>query len=123
MTTKVQPLGATFTAHWPLHKVLVLAALGLICLGVQFDSGWAAGPIGSALLILYVWNWAYHDRFRFRDVAAQYEGIGLVVLWPILLPIYLVESRGWRRALAGLGSTILLTIVATVVGVAIASIT
>lgn len=122
MTTKVQPLGATFTAHWPLHKVLVLAALGLICLGVQFDSAWAAGPIGGVLVVSYVFNWTYHDRFRFRDVAARYEGLALIVWWPILLPVYLVESRGWWRAFVGLGSILVLSLVATLLGVAIVSI-
>jgi hypothetical protein len=55
--------------------------------------GWLTG-LG---LFLCVCMWLAGDRPAHRAIAEQYGGFGLFILWPLLLPIYYAQTRGWRR--------------------------
>lgn len=88
-----------FWRHWPLHKILVLAALTLSALPMGLGARRGAPGL---IIYLFVWNWIAHDRPRHPDAVSRYRGLAFFLLWPVLIVSYLVETRGWKRALIGL---------------------
>lgn len=56
-------------------------------------------PLSALLVYLAVWNWISRDHRAYPGVLSRYGGVGFFLLWPLLVPFYLVETRGWKRAL------------------------
>lgn len=120
MTETGSPLERGFWRHWPPPKALLFLALGLIFFSVASGLGeWATGRLAALALYLFVWNWIANDRRLFPEAASQYQGLALVILWPLLLPVYLVQTRGWRRGLVGVGAAIATLTAATLLGLVI----
>lgn len=106
-----------FWRNWPAPKALLFVALGLIFFGSASEAGeWATGRLAALALYLFVWNWIANDRHLFPEAGSQYQGLALVILWPILAPIYLVQTRGWRRGLVGIAAVLATVVLATLLG-------
>lgn len=75
----------------------------------------------AASLAVYVavYLWMVGDSRRHRDVAEQYGGFGLFVLWPVLLPVYVIQTRGLRRAVRIFALVLLIGLGAVLAGFAI----
>jgi hypothetical protein len=65
--------------------------------GLRLETPEWFGGLSGLGLFLGVCMWLAGDRSRHRAIAEQYGGFGLFVLWPLLLPFYYVQTRGWRR--------------------------
>jgi len=111
------PLTRGFWRNWPTPKALLFVAFGLIFFAASSGTGgWAAERLTALALFLFVWNWIADDRRRFPEAASQYQGLALVLLWPIAMPVYLVQTRGWRRALVGVMAVVATVVAATSLG-------
>jgi len=111
------PLTPGFWRNWPTAKVLLFGAVGMIFFGIASGAGpWATGRLSGLLLYLFVWNWIAHERRRFPDHVAQYNGLAFLLLWPIAVPVYLVQTRGWRRSLVGMLAVSATVVAATLLG-------
>lgn len=104
----------------PLGRIFVLSLLATLYMaGVHAGilSETVAGDIAIAILPLLVVYWAYTDSQRTRYWPAYHHGLWLYAAWPVLLPHYLVHTRGlraWRLLLP-----LYLALMAPVVGGAI----
>lgn len=111
-----------FLTGWALPKALFFAWLTVLSLwlGIHWATG-AALPFwveSGAFLVLFLcaWYWLRHEARRFPAITAEYGGFALYVLWWLVLPMYVLETRGWRRALVIYGFTLLLIATGLVLG-------
>jgi hypothetical protein len=114
----------TFWTSWTLPKAMLFgwfalwrfATLLYYGMGVESPDWW--GPIVTVVTFLFVWNWLFNDSQRFPEIASHYGGFGLYILWPLVLPMYMVETRGWRRTFGALFFSAVLWVALALVGAA-----
>jgi hypothetical protein len=94
-----------FLRNWYLSKAIVFVAWVVFPLIEGFygsvaatQPGWMAGA-GAFLLYLAVCMWLAQDRRTHSAIAEQYGSFALYLFWPVLMPIYVLHTRGWRRTL------------------------
>ena len=121
----VRPLSPAFTSFWfdwTVLKAMVFMWLAVWGFGTPFYEtvGLSAAdwwePAATLVMFLCVWAWLLNDGRRFKEVASTYGGLALYILWPLLLPFYLVQTRGWRRASAALVCGVAVWIGSSLVG-------
>ena len=62
----------------------------------------AAHRLSAAALSLVIADWVMADaRKRHRPLCYDYDTL-VFFLWPVVVPVYLVRTRGWRALLTGL---------------------
>ena len=71
------------------------------------------GSVGVGLTVLL---WFFSDRRVHPKVAESYRGLGLLVWAPILIPVYFVQTRGWRRTLVLTVFVLAVTLLANLLG-------
>ena len=84
----------------PLTGLLMLSALYAVLAGAETYRGSYADDINllynAGLSLTLAW-WVYVDR-RKRHYAAVYEFEAFVFFaWPLVVPYYLIQTRGWRE--------------------------
>lgn len=51
--------------------------------------------LGISLIFMFAW-WAFEDAAKFKFHRPYEFGAFVLFAWPIVLPAYLVATRGWR---------------------------
>ena len=115
----------TFFSTWSLPKAVMVGAFvawGLwsgLRAGVDEAPPDLANPFLAIPMFFAVWTWLSRDRRRFPEAAGHYGGLALFMVWPLLLPFYALETRGWRRTMAGALFTLASWYLAFLVGVVV----
>ena len=96
----------SFFRHWELPKLMAFSwSIWFFWAGVLANvdapSPEWIGPALGLLGFLGVWVWLRNDQRRFPEVASHYRSLAWFAAWPVLLPFYVAETRGWRRVAAG----------------------
>ncbi len=62
----------------------------------------AAHRLSATALALVITGWVMADaRKRHRPLCYDYDTL-VFFLWPVVVPVYLIRTRGWRALLTGL---------------------
>lgn len=117
VTSPRDPNAVGFWRSWPSSKVLVFVAIGLLMLPIGVG-GTSVFP--ALIMYLFVWNWISRDHRNYPGVLSRYGGVAFFLAWPVLVPFYLLETRGWKRTAASVLAVLAVILTFGVVGEAIA---
>ncbi len=68
-----------------------------------YDVSIESESIGYTALLLSISWWIYEDAKKQEYWGAQQAGAFIIYLWPIILPIYLFQTRRWKGLMILIG--------------------
>ena len=90
-----------------LYAFVVASQIGHGIYGVTEGEAPPAFTVITALGFLWIVGWWLRRDSKVRSVSGVYDlGMFLYILWPFIMPYYLLKSRGARGLLAVLGFAI-----------------
>ncbi len=102
--------GPAWTKWSFLGLLLLDQAYGVFSASLGSGQPEGARRLIMAALFTAAGLWLYGDRPSHADAADQYHGFGAIILWPALMPFYLVQTRGWKGVLR-IASLLLLALI------------
>jgi hypothetical protein len=98
------PISRTINPTLLLYAFVVISQFGLGLYQAQGIEPPAALTLVSLLGLLWIIGWWLRADSRKRQVSLVYDmGLFLYVAWPIIMPYYLLRTRGTKGLLVALG--------------------
>ena len=85
------------------HALAIVLVMSTVYYAVMGYAGYdpsieAETLMGVALLIMFAW-WAWDDAKKQKFHRPYEFGAFIYFAWPIVLPVYLIATRGWKGLL------------------------